>query len=150
MENNNNKKERQIARRREFGLFDPFFEDFFGFPDFKREFKELDRVMKTDVHEDEKQYHLEIELPGYDKGDINLDVNNGYLTIEAKHQGNNDEKDEKGNYIRRERFFGSCARTFYVGDIDENEIQASLDRGVLSISVPKEKKQETKKHIEIQ
>lgn len=143
------KPQREILNRnRGFGLFDPFFDDFFTFPDFGREFKELDRVMKTDVHSNEKNYILEIELPGYNKEDISLELNNGYLKIEAKQNVSENDKNENG-YVRRERYFGTCARSFYVGDIDEKDISASLDRGILTVSIPKEKKEETKKKIEI-
>ncbi len=149
--NQNEKKPREISKphHNNFGLFDPFFDDFFRFPDFRREFKEMDKVMKTDVTENENDYVIEIEMPGYDKENISLELNNGYLTVEAKQKTNNDEKDKKGNYIRRERYYGSCSRSFYVGDIKEEDISASLDRGILNITVPKEKKVETKKRIEI-
>lgn len=144
------KQNREVARHeRSLGFFDPFFDSFFGFPSFKREFKELDKIMKTDVCEDEKGYTLEVEMPGVKKDDINLELNNGYLTIEAKQSKNDDEKDKKGNYIRRERYYGTSARSFYVGDIKEEDIEASLDSGVLKIFIPKETKEENKKRIEI-
>ena len=144
------KPEHQISRRRDsFGLFDPFFDDFFRFPDFRHEFKNMENIMKTDVEESANSYKLEVEMPGFDKGDISIDLNNGYLTIAAKQNSNDDEKDKKGNYIRRERYFGSCSRSFYVGDIDEKDIDAKLERGVLTVCIPKEKKEEPKKRIEI-
>lgn len=156
MENNNfnknekNNQNREVARReRHYDVFDPFFDGFFRFPPFKNDFKELDKLMKTDVKEEENGYVLEVEVPGVKKENISLDINNGYLTIETKQSSNDDEKDKKGNYIRRERFYGSSARSFYVGDVDEDDINASLDSGVLKIYIPKEKHEETKKHIEI-
>lgn len=156
MENNNknnhefNKSHEVASRRdREFSILDPFFDGFFRFPSFKNEFKDMERLMKTDVHEDENGYTLEVEMPGYEKKDINLELNNGYLTIEAKQSGGDTEKDKKGNCIRRERYYGSQARSFYVGDVTEEDISASLDKGILSVHIPKEKKQETKKRIEI-
>lgn len=150
-ENNKEKKEmRNLSKRRDnFGIFDPFFDGFFGFPSISNEFKHFDKVMKTDVQEHENDYQLEIEMPGFDKSDISLDLNNGYLTIEAKQNSEDNEKDKKGNYIRRERYYGSCTRSFYVGDIKEEDIKAKLDKGVLKVIVPKERKLENKKRIEI-
>lgn len=147
---NHEKPKHEVGERknREFGFFDPFFDGFFRFPSFKEEFKELDKVMKTDVKEEENGYALEIEMPGFDKEDVKLELNNGYLSIEAKHNSNNDEKDAKGNYIRRERYYGSCARSFYVGDVKEDDIEASLEKGILHVHIPKEKQPE-KKRIEI-
>lgn len=146
-----NKPEHEVAKRRGdgFGLFDPFFDDFFRYPSLSHEFRNMENIMKTDVEEKENGYMLEIEMPGFNKNDINLDLNNGYLTIEAKKTDVDNEKDKKGNYIRRERYYGSCSRSFYVGDISENDINAKLDSGILTIFVPKEKKAETKKRIEI-
>ncbi len=144
------KQNREISNReRHYDVFDPFFDGFFRFPSFKNEFKELDKLMKTDVREEENGYSLEVEMPGVKKQDINLELNNGYLTIEAKQSSNEDEKDKKGNYIRRERYYGSSARSFYVGDIREEDINASLDSGILKIFIPKEKHENNKKRIEI-
>lgn len=151
MKNNNERNDIMIRNnnRGEFGLFDPFFDDFFVTP-FKREFKEMEHSMKTDVKENENNYELEVEMPGYDKQDINLNLENGYLTISAKKEQNNDEKDKHGNYIRRERRYGSCSRSFYVGEIKQEDIEAKLEHGVLNIVIPKEKKQiEQTKRIEI-
>lgn len=155
MEHNNfnNKREEHknevTKHEKHFDIFDPFFDGFFRFPSFKNEFKELDKLMKTDVLEEENGYTLEVEMPGVKKENINLELNNGYLTIEAKQNSESDEKDKKGGYIRRERYYGSSARSFYVGDIKEEDIQASLDSGILKIFIPKEKKEEIKKRIEI-
>jgi len=152
MDNKFNKENenRGLARRdRSNSVFEPFFDDFFGFPTFRHEMRGFDKMMKTDVKEDENAYKLEVEMPGVDKGDVNIDFNNGYLTIEAKQNENKEEIDGKGNYIRRERYSGSYSRTFYVGDIKEENIDAKLDRGILHINIPKEKKIENKKHIEI-
>jgi HSP20 family molecular chaperone IbpA len=143
------KPNKEIAREKHYDVFDPFFDGFFRFPSFKNEFKDIDNTMKTDVREEENGYSLEIEMPGVKKENINLELNNGYLTIEAKQVSNDDEKDKNGKYIRRERYYGSCARSFYVGDISEEDISASLDAGILKVHIPKEKKEETKKRIEI-
>ena len=148
-QNNQNPSKEISTHEKHYDVFDPFFDGFFRFPSFKNEFKELDKLMKTDVREEENGYTLEVEMPGVKKENVNLELNNGYLTIEAKQNSNNDEKDKKGNYIRRERYFGSSARSFYVGDIKEEDIEASLDSGILKIYIPKEKREETKKRIEI-
>ena len=94
-----NQNKNEVVKHERRGLFDPFFEDFFSFPSFKHEFREMERAMKTDVREDEKGYSLEVELPGVDKNDVNLELNNGYLTIQAKQNSSNDEKDANGNVL---------------------------------------------------
>lgn len=148
-ENRENKGELLKKNNKDYGIFDPFFDGFFRFPSFKNEMKEMEKLMKTDVKESEKGYDLEVEMPGFEKGDINLELNNGYLTITASRSEKNDESDKKDNYIRRERYYGNCARSFYVGDIKEEDIDAKLEKGVLSIYIPKETEKETKKKIEI-
>lgn len=146
----NRNPEKQIARRRDnYELFDPFFDDLFRFPEISHEFKRMENIMRTDVKEHENGYSIEIEMPGFDKDDINLDLSNGYLTIEAQRNVSDDENDKNGNFVRRERYFGSCSRSFYVGDIDEKDIDAKLERGILLVFVPKDKQLETKKRIEI-
>ena len=99
--------------------------------------------MKTDVKEVEGNYELSVEIPGFNKEDISASLKNGYLTISAKHEENKDEKDEKDEqdkYIRRERRFGSCQRSFFVGDaITEEDIKASYNNGILKLTLPKEK-----------
>lgn len=139
------------ARRFGRSLFDDMFRDSF-FTDF---FKGQDAaVMKTDIREQEGNYLLGIELPGYDKADIKVEIKDGYLTVIAEKNEENEEKDEKGNYIRRERYSGSCKRTFYVGEnVKEEDIKASFKDGVLNLSVPKEdspKIEDTKKYITIE
>ena len=123
------------------GLFDPLFDDFFNFPMFDRkEIRRLNNVMKTDVKENEKSYTLDIEMPGIDKKDIFVDLNNGYLTVSAKREHKVDEENKKESFIRRERSYGEFSRSFYVGDIKREDIEASLENGILKIVVPKEKK----------
>ncbi len=148
----NNKDKELVARNRhDFDLFDPF-KDFFGLmpiPEPERE-KEFKNLMKTDVKEFDNGYELEIDMPGYDKKDINIDLNNGYLTISATKNEKTDEQDKKHKYIRKERYFGSVSRSFYVGDIKEEDVSAKLENGTLVIDLPKEKKvEEEKKRIEI-
>ncbi|MBO4702472.1 MAG: Hsp20/alpha crystallin family protein [Lachnospiraceae bacterium] len=132
-------------------LFDDFFTDF---TDNKRRpmAKPLPGVMKTDIKENDKEYELTIELPGYKKENVNAELKDGYLIINATNEKNEEEKDEKG-YIRKERYFGSCSRSFFVGkNLKEEDIKAKFDNGVLTLNVPKEveKLPEEKKYIAIE
>ena len=135
-----------LMPRRDFDLFgDDFFRDDF----FKGE---KNNLMKTDIKETENSYILDVDLPGYSKEDIKVDVTDGYLTINAKMS--NEVKDEKkGKFVRRERFTGECTRSFYVGeDIKEEEIKASFKNGILNLEVPKvspDERKSEKKYIEI-
>ena len=128
-----------------------FDDDFFRDDFFSHKDKMNFQLMKTDIQEDENKYLLEVDLPGYNKEDIKIDVTDGYLTINAKitREDNNEEK----NYVRRERFTGEATRSFYVGeDIKEDEIKASFKNGILTLEVPKvnpEEKLPEKKYIEI-
>ena len=120
-------------------LGDDFFDDFFE-PTIKNQ-------MKCDIYEKDGAYNIEVDVPGYDKKDINIDCDNGYLTITiSKDEENNDEGK---NYIRRERHYGKYSRSFYVGDVDADQIKASFDKGTLTINVPKVEEKPTKKQIEI-
>lgn len=126
--------------------FDDFFDDSFALN------KSAD-YMKTDVREKDGNYVLDMELPGYKKEDIHLALKEGYLNISAETNHANEEKDDRGNIIRRERYSGSCSRSFYVGEnISEEDIQAKFENGELSISIPKKdaKAVEEKKFIPIQ
>ena len=126
-------------------LFSDLFDDFFPIA--------RNTVMKTDIHENDGYYTLDIELPGYKKENISLDINDGYLTIVAKNEISNEEKDAKGESIRSERRIGSCSRSFYVGDeVKGSDIKAKFDNGVLELSVPKkdEKQVENKEVIMIE
>lgn len=127
-------------------LFDNAFDDLFN----DSFFRTNSGVMKTDIKEKDGSYLLDVELPGFKKEDIHLNLENGYLTIEANHNVDNSEKDQEGNVIRRERSYGSCSRSFYVGDaITEEEIKAKYENGELKIFLPKKDmtKAETKKTI---
>ena len=131
-------------------LFDNMFDDFFKDPFFTR--NNSVKVMKTDIQEKDNNYVLDMDLPGYDKEDIKAQLKNGYLTITAQKNTSNDEKDEEGNYIRRERYCGKCSRSFYVGDsIKEEDIKANFKNGILTIEFPKEaeKKVEEQTYIPI-
>lgn len=106
-------------------------------------------VMKTDIYEKGGNVHIEMDIPGYDKDNIKIDVEDGILTIEAVKDESTEEKDDDKNYYRKERFYGSFKKQFNIGNIDESEINAKFNNGVLKISFPKEEKKETKKFIEI-
>ena len=131
-------------------LFDNMFDDFFKDPFFTR--NNSVKVMKTDIQEKDDKYILDMDLPGYDKEDIKAQLKDGYLTISAQKNTSNDEKDEEGNYIRRERYCGKCSRSFYVGDsIKEEDIKASFNNGILELTFPKEvpQKEDEIKYITI-
>ena len=136
-----------MPARRNFGfdLFDEMFKDpFFNRTDHQSS------MMKTDIKEKDGDYLMEIDLPGFAKEDINAQLQDGYLTITAKKEESNDKKDEDGNYIHRERYSGSCSRSFYVGDeLAEEDIKASFKDGILHLSIPKNdpKKLENQKKL---
>ena len=120
-------------------MFDNFFDNgFFGAhnPLFGKNGRNL---MKTDIHEtdDAKGYRLAIDLPGFKKEEISLDLKDGYLTISAEKGLDKDEEDKKGRVLRQERYAGSCSRSFYVGDVKPEDIKAKYEHGVLTILVPK-------------
>jgi len=100
-------------------------------------------LMKTDIREKDGKYILDINLPGYAKNDIKISLYNGTLTVSADHTASNEEKSDNGKVVRRERFSGSCKRSWYVGDgIKDTDITAAYENGVLTISVPSEAKKE--------
>ena len=118
-------------------LFDNFMDDF-NFPIWNEKDATSAHTMKTDVKETENGYELDIDLPGFKKEDINAQLKNGYLTINATTNTNNEQKDENGKYLRRERFYGSMSRSFYVGEaVTENDIHAKFSDGILRLTVPK-------------
>ena len=94
-------------------------------------------MMKTDVRETDGTYELDIDLPGFAKDEIDVQVNDGYLTISASKGLDKDKKDKEGNYIRRERYAGAMQRSFYVGDVPTDDIHAKYEDGILKLSVPK-------------
>ena len=138
-------------------LFDDFMNDpidrMFRFPENPSFGKREKNLMKTDVKENEQNYELDIDFPGYKKEDVSAKLEDGYLTIKAEKTTNKDDKDKKGNFIRKERFTGTCQRTFYIGDgIKQADIKASFSDGILHLDVPKAdiKKVEENKYIAIQ
>ena len=127
-------------------LFDDFFND-----DFDRRFwnemrhtgrelygKHGKNLMKTDIRETDSTYELDVDLPGFAKDEVAVDLKDGYLTISAQKKAEKPEEKKEGKYIRQERCVGSCARSFYVGDLKPEDVKCKFDSGVLQISVPKE------------
>lgn len=124
-------------------VFDDVFDSFFK-PMF---YEEKFNTMKTDIKERDDAYVMDVEIPGYDKKDINISLENGYLTISAKKEEK--ESDKKHNYLRRERSY-SASRSYYVGDVDKDKVKATYENGVLAVEIPKEQPQLPAKHnIEI-
>ena len=117
------------------------------FDDFLTSKKE--QMMKCDIYEKGDDYHLELDIPGFDKKDISIEVNNGYLTIKAEKNQSNEEKDKDKKYIRKERVYGKYERSFYIGDIDEEKINAEFKDGMLKITVPKKEENKSSKYIDI-
>ena len=132
-------------RRNEFDLLDEIFRD----PFFTNEESKL---MKTDIKEKHDKYLIAIDLPGYEKENIKISIEDGYLTIHAKTDSQNEEKDD-GKFVRKERYIGECSRSFYVGEsISEEDIKACFKNGTLHLEIPKkEEKKELpeKKYIPI-
>lgn len=127
---------------------DNLFDDFFEFPFFDdRAERKLyghhaNNLMKTDIKEHQDSYEVEIDLPGFHKDEIQAELKDGYLTIRAAKQLSQDEKEkETGKYICRERYSGSCQRSFYVGEaITQEDIKAEFKHGILRLFVPKKEK----------
>ena len=125
-------------------------DDFFDFPfDGRRT-----EMMSTDIKDTDTGYEITMSLPGVKKEDVKAQLKDGYLTIQASANNKKDEKDDKGRYIRRERYSGSCSRSFYVGDqITEADIKAKFENGALVLTIPKkdaQEKVEDNKYISIE
>lgn len=122
------------------------FDNWMNFP-LRSSNNNLGSVMKTDIKETEQGYEVEIDLPGFKKDDIHAKLDNGYLTISAKNHVNKDQKGEDGRYIRRERYFGSASRSFYVGkEVKQEDIQAKFENGILKLGIPKKEKKEVEEN----
>ena len=135
-----------IPRRHDFDLFDDMFRDPF--------FNEGEsKLMKTDIKEKKDKYVVDFDLPGYDKEGIKIEIQDGYLTVHAKVDKEDNEK-EKGKYVRKERYMGECSRSFYIGDnIKEEDIKAKFHNGTLTLEIPKKddpKQLPEKKYIPIE
>lgn len=129
------------------------FDDFMDFP-FSNYGTGKNNMMKTDIKDMEGSYELDIDLPGFKKEDIKAELKDGYLSISASSNSSKEEKDSSGQYIRRERYSGSCSRSFYVGEaVTKEDIKARFEDGILKLSVPKMENKpavEEKKYIAIE
>lgn len=129
-------------------LFDDFFDDFGEFDRMMNRFnretnkalygRKARNLMKTDVRDTGDGYELDVDLPGFKKDEVNVELKDGYLTVSAQKGLDKDETDKQGRYIRRERYAGSCSRSFYVGDLKPEDIRGKFESGVLTLSMPKQ------------
>lgn len=117
-----------------------FFDDFMSLKENK---------MKCDIYEKDNMYHIEVDIPGFNKEKIKIEVNNDFLIITAEKQNEINNDNENKNYIHRERTYGKYQRSFYLKNLDSNNINASFENGVLKIIVPKINEEENKRYIEI-
>ncbi|MCI8312791.1 MAG: Hsp20/alpha crystallin family protein [Lachnospiraceae bacterium] len=123
-------------------FMDDFFEDFANSSFYRSNRIGSIPAMKADVQELEGSYQIDLELPGFQKDDLHAELKDGYLTIKATRQGKEEEKDNKGRYIRQERYSGHYQRSFYVGeDITQEDVHAAFENGVLKLTVPKKEPQ---------
>ena len=132
-------------RKNEFDLFDEMFND----PFFTRGESKL---MRTDIKEKKDHYELQVDLPGYEKENIKVELSDGYLVVHASMNKAIDEEKES-KYVHKERYVGECSRSFYVGDgIKEEDIKANFKNGTLTLTIPKTKQEklEDKKYIDIE
>lgn len=131
-------------------MFDDFFSDPFGMmgPQTRDALygKHAKNLMKTDIRETDTSYELDIDLPGFKKDEVNLELKDGYLTIQAAKGLDKEEPEKKGKYIRQERYAGACSRSFYVGEhVEPEDIRAKFENGILQISLPKAAKKQLPK-----
>ncbi|CAI2611913.1 Acid shock protein [Apilactobacillus kunkeei] len=132
-------------RNRDFNVFDPM-NDFFG--DFGKNFfnSVAGNQMKTDVIENEDNYVVSSELPGFKKDEIHLDYNNDTLSIHATHDLNKEDTNKEGKVLRKERTSSNIARAFYLPDIDIDNVSADYDGGILKITLPKQEVKDEEAH----
>lgn len=129
-----------VPRKNDFDIFDNFFDDDF-FPRRER------NLMKTDIREKKDKFLVDVDLPGFEKENIDLSLKNGYLNIHAK-VNKEEHNNEEEKFVRRERFFGECSRSFYVGDdIKEEDIHAEFKNGILKITIPKKELEDKSKQV---
>ena len=135
---NHNNRDRELSLYTDYdaGLFHPLWDELFFDRPFRKEMNNLQNMMRTDIEETENGYEFKIEVPGFERGDLSINFENGYLTVSANKTTNAGH----GKFLRRERVTSSCSRSFYVGEIDEKQVNAALNHGVLTISIPKENK----------
>ena len=123
-------------------LFDDFMDDF-AFSDIDKKLygKHAPHIMNTDVKEKDNAYEVAIDLPGFKKDEIQIQLENGYVTVSAAKGLDKDEKDKEGKYIRRERYAGNVSRSFYVGNkVQKEDIHPKFENGILFFTIPKEQK----------
>lgn len=126
-----------LFTNRAFDLFDDMFND----PFFTQSYKPAatSNIMKSDIQENENGYLLDIELPGYRKEDVQAELKDGYLTITANHTDSTEDQDKNGKFIRKERYTGTCKRSFYVGEqVRQEDIKAAFQNGILRLAIPKQ------------
>lgn len=126
-----------LFTNRAFDLFDDMFND----PFFAQSYKPAatSNIMKSDIQENENGYLLDIELPGYRKEDVQAELKDGYLTITANHTDSTEDQDKNGKFIRKERYTGTCKRSFYVGEqVRQEDIKAAFQNGILRLAIPKQ------------
>ena len=124
-------------------LFDDFFNDDFFSPAATRHPNGGAAIMHTDIRETENGYIIDMELPGFKKEDVEAELKDGYLTVRAEHKTETEEETKEGHYIRKERYYGNFARSFYVGEaVTEEDIKAAFKDGILTLNVPKKEKEE--------
>ena len=128
-------------------LFDDFFSDPFEMmmPQSRNPLygKHAKNLMKTDVRETENSFEVDMDLPGFKKDEVNLELKDGYLTVSADKALDKDKKDNEGRYIRQERWSGSCSRSFYVGDaVKPEDVHAKFENGILQIALPKQEQKQ--------
>ncbi len=132
-------------------LGENFWDGFMGYP-FRGD--EMNGLMNTDVRDTDQGYEVTIDIPGVEKENVKAELKDGYLTVEAVTENKQDEKNTEGRYIRRERYYGSCSRSFYVGeDVTQEDIRAKFEDGTLKLLIPKKEAKpavEKKKYIAIE
>jgi HSP20 family molecular chaperone IbpA len=126
-------------------FLDSFFDDFFEYP-----FNSKKGLMRTDIKKLDGYYQLDVELPGFNKEDIKINLEDGYLKISARREHSHEEKENDEKVIRSERYYGEFSRAYYVGNLSEDEINAKYNNGVLTVLLPEESKTENKKYITIE
>jgi len=128
---------RLLPRTNGYGL--DLFDDFFEMPTLRGVSRH--DFMKTDIRELDNNYVMDIDMPGFAKENLNIELQDGYLTVSARKESNNEEKDNKGNIIHQERYTGSMSRSYYVGEnLTVEDIKAGFKDGILTITFPKEQK----------
>lgn len=149
MNNLSRYENRNYPQSRGFGNFYNLIDNFFD-NSFPSQFAMKDMSFKVDIKEDDDNYLVEADLPGFKKDEVELHVENGRLSIKASKNENNEEKDDEGRYLHRERKTSTMLRTMQFDGIDEDNLKAKLDEGVLRITLPKASEDEKRKMIEIQ